>query len=54
MSHNCTLSPPGSAPMQASHSNPPVEEGDQVLYINGKSTTEKTHEQIINMITSSG
>lgn len=33
--------------------NPPVEEGDQVLYINGKSVADRTHEQVIMMIKAS-
>ena len=42
----CTL-------VQAALCNPPLEEGDQVLYICGKSVAEKTHEQVIGMIRSS-
>ena len=39
--------------MQAALCNPPLEEGDQVLYICGKSVAEKTHEDIIKMIQAS-
>ena len=39
--------------VQASLCNPPLEEGDQVLYICGKSVAEKTHDEIIGMIRAS-
>jgi len=38
----------------ASRSNPPIEEGDQVLHINGTSVTELTHDEVISMIRASG
>ena len=39
--------------VQAALCNPPLEEGDQVLYICGKSVAEKKHEEIIDMIQAS-
>ncbi|XP_064402254.1 tyrosine-protein phosphatase non-receptor type 4-like [Halichondria panicea] len=33
--------------------NPPLEEGDQILYINGKTVTEQTHDRLITMIATS-
>lgn len=38
---------------QAARCNPPVEEGDQVLYINGKSVAEQSHDNVIKMIRTS-
>ena len=43
--------PPSLPPsLQAAHCNPPLEEGDQVLYINGKSVGDRTHDQVILML----
>ena len=39
---------------QASRSNPPIEEGDQVLHINGTSVTELTHKEVMSMIRAIG
>ena len=44
---------PSSVSTQAVECNPPVEEGDTVLYINGMSVAEKTHEEVIAMIKAS-
>ena len=48
---------PPSLPLlshQASRSNPPIEEGDQVLHINGTSVTELTHKEVMSMIRAIG
>ena len=39
--------------LQASKCNPPLEEGDQIIYINGKSVTESSHDDVILMIKAS-
>ena len=38
---------------QAEKSNPPLEEGDQLLYINSKPVTHCRHEEVIGMIRAS-
>lgn len=49
-----SLSPPPPHPIhQAAKCNPPIEEGDQVLYINGKSVAEQSHDNVIQMIRTS-
>ena len=39
-----------TCPTKASHSNPPLQEGDQIIYINGKSVCDCTHDEVILMI----
>ena len=50
----CSPLPPSPLPLpQAEKCNPPLEEGDQLLYINSKSVTHCRHEEVIGMIRAS-
>ena len=40
-------------PLQAANANPPLHEGDQILYINGHSMSDQTHEQAVMLIKAS-
>ena len=49
-----SLTPPSPFPsLQAEKSNPPLEEGDQLLYINSKPVSHARHEEVITMIRAS-
>ena len=39
--------------LQAANANPPLHEGDQILYINGHSMSDQTHEQAVMLIKAS-
>ena len=39
--------------LQAAKANPPLHEGDQILYINGHSMSDQTHEQAVMLIKAS-